>query len=75
MVYDERRAVLVEFSGRSQTVPQTTWAWDGERWSHLQLGPAPGSRSGHAMTYDFQRQRVVLFGGWNEGFWADTWEF
>jgi tetratricopeptide (TPR) repeat protein len=75
MVYDERRAVLVEFSGRSQTVPQATWTWNGERWSHLELGPAPDNRSGHAMTYDFQRQRVVLFGGWNEGFRADTWEF
>ena len=75
MVYDERRGMLVEFSGRSQTLHRPTWAWDGERWSSLQLGPAPDFRSGHAMTYDLQRQRVVLFGGRNEGFRADTWEF
>jgi hypothetical protein len=65
----------LEFSGYMGTVDSTTWAWDGDCWSQLELGAGPAGRSGHAMTYDFQRQRVVLFGGWARAFLADTWEF
>ena len=39
-----------------------TWEWDGRHWTALQdMGPGP--RVAHAMAYDSQRERVVLFGG------------
>lgn len=39
-----------------------TWEWDGRHWTALQdIGPGP--RVAHAMAYDSQRERVVLFGG------------
>ncbi len=34
-----------------------------------------GNRTSHTMTYDSARQRVVLFGGYDFGWPADTWEW
>lgn len=36
-------------------------------------GPGPSSRRGHAMAFDSQRSRVVMFGG--QGGLQDTWEW
>ncbi len=50
-----------------------TWSWDGQDWTKLNdQGP---SRTGHVMAYDERRNRVVLFGGANKGYWPDTWEW
>ena len=39
-----------------------SWEWDGKHWTQRQdIGP--GSRYGHAMTFDTKRSMVVLFGG------------
>ncbi len=39
-----------------------TWEWDGHHWTQQQhFGPAP--RVDHAMTFDTDHRRVVLFGG------------
>jgi hypothetical protein len=56
------------------------WQFDGKLWTQRQdIGP--GARLGHALIFDSDRQRVVLFGGSskNEGndlsaLLADTWE-
>ena len=39
-----------------------TWEWDGKSWiSRQDMGPAP--RYGARLTYDSNRQKMVLFGG------------
>jgi hypothetical protein len=47
-----------------------------QKWTQLTPSPAPAARSAHAMSSDFLRRRVVLFGGAigaAEG--NDTWEW
>lgn len=67
---------LVLFGGQiiSNTRLGDTWEWDGEVWTNRQdMGPP--ERSSHAMAYDVDRDRVVLFGGWGSTPAAgDTWE-
>lgn len=50
-----------------------TWEWDGFNWRQLTAG-GPTTRRVHAMTYDSQRARTVLFGGEQGGLRGDTWE-
>jgi hypothetical protein len=57
-----------------------TWSWDGSAWTQLAPGQAPPARTRHALVYDAERQRVVLFGGahgddLSSGPLADTWEW
>ena len=44
---------------------QTTWA---------PASVPPEGRTGHAMAYDAQRDRLVLFGGNGSSWYGDTWE-
>jgi hypothetical protein len=59
-----------------------TWEWNGIEWTQVQdIGP-PG-RWAHSMTFEFAKQRAVLFGGLslfapltapiNDGLLGDTW--
>jgi hypothetical protein len=52
-----------------------TWEWDGQYWTQMaDTGPAAGAF--HAMAYDSDRGRAVLFGGQIPGaFLNDTWEW
>jgi N-acetylneuraminic acid mutarotase len=56
------------------TVHGDTWQWADGEWTKLQeVGPAP--RFQHAMAFDTDQRRLVLFGGQNAGrIFADTWE-
>ena len=79
-VFFGRRCVL--YGGFSTSGNQTlgdTWTWNGVAWSQRQPGISPTVRSSHAMAYDRQRARVVLFGGWqnvyNNYYLGDTWEW
>ena len=51
-----------------------TRQWAGGEWKQLQeLGPAP--RIQHAMAFDTNQSRLVLFGGQDaQRKFADTWE-
>jgi hypothetical protein len=83
LAYDAARGVMVMYGGQIGTgpaavYPQDTWTWDGAHWERIDTsGPPP--RYVHAMAYDAQRQRVILFGGglaaspYNT--LADTWEW
>ncbi len=53
-----------------------TWEWDGTDWTQV-ADTGPDARSGHALAYDSNRQRIVLFGGEAAGsaLRADTWEW
>ena len=53
-----------------------TWSWDGKNWMQLTPKTAPSPRDYHAMVYDLNRKKIVLFGGWDGSrYLGDTWEF
>lgn len=61
-------------------VTSETWFWNGRAWKLLSTsGPSP--RDHHAMVYDSDRKRYVLFGGSDADpsgrseFFGDTWEW
>jgi hypothetical protein len=65
--------ILVDATGKEIATAQDTWEWSGKFWTQRQdMGPAP--REGHSMSYDSDRDRVVLFGGLNANVLSDTWE-
>lgn len=79
--YDTGRHRVVLFGG---TDPYSddfgdTWEWDGSAWQEITPTDDyhPALRSSHAMAYDPTRQRVVLFGGQNDGggVFGDVWEW
>ena len=78
MAYDAARARVVLFGGSSAGFPAQdlgdTWEWDGSAWSlRSQIGPP--ARNNHAMVYDSERQRTVVFGGQNSNPLGDCWEW
>ena len=61
-------------------VTADTWLWNGEKWRRVATeGPSP--RDHHAMAYDADRRRFVLFGGSDAhpdgraDYFGDTWEW
>jgi hypothetical protein len=77
MAYDAARQRVVLFGGNTGAGTPTpngqTWEWDGSNWSQKTPPVAPSARYGHAMAYDAERQRVVLFGGSAGN--DETWEW
>src|SRR5919199_84947 len=81
MAYDESRQRLVLFGGAGGEADDyqrgDTWEWSGTEWTQVaDIGPSP--RFGCALSYDTNRQRIVLFGGWdtaNAKLAGDTWEW
>lgn len=72
IVYDSARQRVIFFGGVE------TWAWDGNDWSRLNTTQAPSNRRRFAMTYDSDRDRVVLIGchyWWDSCVDGNTWEF
>ncbi|HTU60404.1 MAG TPA: kelch repeat-containing protein, partial [Polyangiales bacterium] len=85
MAFDATRSHIVMFGGHA-TSPGVneeladTWAWDGRNWTQFPTTQAPPARSEHALAFDPERGRVVLFGGVfhagnRRGPLADTWEW
>jgi hypothetical protein len=67
MAYDSARSVTVLFGGRDyqngvSSYFGDTWEWNGIEWTLVNTG-GPSPRSDHAMVFDEQRARVLLFGG------------
>ncbi len=80
MAYDAARGRLVLFGGSDWddgfVYLGDTWEYDGEQWLEISPVNSPSPRAWHAMTYDSDRGRVVLFGGWDDyDFLSDTWEY
>jgi hypothetical protein len=84
MAFDSHTGRIVLFGG-DHFLPydlgesNDTWEWDGTQWSLDAPAAAPAVRSGQAMAYDANRDRVVVFGGWNAAtspatIYGDTWE-
>ncbi len=66
MCFDPIRGTTILFGGIdiSGLAQADQWTWDGLAWTQANLGAnAPSARSLHAMTFDAQAGRVVLFGG------------
>lgn len=75
MCFDSARGRIVLFGGHLAGLGGAkladTWEWDGSDWTQVHdEGPSP--RFGHAMCFDSQAQRALLFGG---SAISDTWAF
>jgi hypothetical protein len=81
MAYDSAREVVVLFGGNVAGAGHfgnaETWEWDGTNWFKKTPAHAPPARFNAAMAYDAARNRVVLFGGYNDNDIpiGDTWEW
>jgi hypothetical protein len=79
--FDPIRGVTIMFGGSGNNDwLGGTWAWDGLSWELIipddpTLTTAPGLRERHMMTWDPDREAVVLFGGREDtnGASNDTW--
>lgn len=77
IVYDPFDEQIVLFGGRHQGQQSNdTWVLRGETWQELDLPLSPDGRYGHVMFFDHNRQRMIVFGGYDaaRGFLDDTWE-
>ena len=77
MAYDTARERVVLFGGRggaTLALLNDTWEWDGQQWREVFFPGPPPARQGHAMAYDSERSRMILFGGNNGEHRGDTWE-
>lgn len=84
MAYDANAQALVLFGGATPAPPEgsaglrdDTWIHFQGRWSRQLPTASPPARARHAMAYDQERGRIVLFGGVGESdaLLDDTWEF
>ena len=77
MIYDPILEQSILFGGWSP-YSDTTWSFDYDTtsWTQIFTDNAPSSRGLVGMTYDSDKQVVILFGGRASGnAMADTWQF
>ena len=78
MAYDSESDRVILFSGAQQgSEIDDTWSYDynANNWTNLNPPSRPIGRTGHAMAYDEQSDRVILFGGYIGGSTGDTWAY
>ena len=82
MASDESANALLIFGGASSTstfssLSDKTWKLTNGAWSELSLESHPSTRGSPAMTYDPQRKKIVLYGGFasDQSDFSDTWEW
>jgi len=83
MAYDSQSDRVILFGGWVPDVRQVaidlneTWSYDyaNNTWKNMSPPLAPPARSGHALVYDSQSDRSILFGGADGGYLSDTWEY
>jgi N-acetylneuraminic acid mutarotase len=80
VVYDSRAGRMILFGGFNATAEfNDTWAYDPatNRWTDLApAGTLPSVRGFHAMVFDPQTGRVIMFGGFDgERYLNDTWTY
>lgn len=85
MAYDSESDRIIIFGGESEIQGvrnNETWAYDfdANTWTNMNPTPGPSRRYAHAMAYDSESDRVVLFGGipgsaetWVYDFNSNTW--
>src|SRR6266571_4518123 len=84
MAYDSQSDRLVLFGGASTSAGvllllNDTWAYafNTSTWTDMSPAIAPPARYGHAIAYDSESDRVILFGGSSYGnaVFNDTWAY
>ncbi len=85
MAYDSESDRVILFggdAGQGVFLPSNeTWAYDsnGNTWTRMSPDIAPTGRLKHAMAYDVQSDRIVMFGGDSAGGFGgelnDTWAY
>ncbi len=71
MAYDSRSSRSIMYGGRIDfplILSNETWAYDAgaDAWSTRRPPQSPGHLTGHAMAYDAESDRTILFGGLDE---------
>lgn len=78
MAWDSARNRTVLFGGAANltftAVNKELWEWDGQHWEQVPFTGGPVQRCDQVQAYDPDRGALVIFGGFNGGFLADTWE-
>ena len=75
MAYDSERRVSVLFGGYDADIDDflaaDIWEWDGTTWTQ-KTASGPVARYGHAMAYDSNLHRTIMFGGMSSGSALDS---
>ncbi|MCL5098587.1 MAG: hypothetical protein M1608_13870, partial [Candidatus Omnitrophica bacterium] len=77
MAYGSSQNQTILFGGFGKdTVLGDTWNWDGKQWTRV-ANSGPPARAFHALAYDDNCDRIVLFGGGKTSAspMGDTWEW
>lgn len=78
MAYDPDSQHIVLYGGIIKAdgcACKDTWIYDGQRWYELSLKQMPPTSSRHMMFYDQKRDRMMIFGGYQDGATQATmWE-
>ena len=54
---------------------EDSWTYRSDNWLQQTLTELPPGRWGSSLTYDSQREAIILFGGFNNGYLNEIWEF
>ena len=76
LAYDSRRGMSMLYGDRGPDA-STLWGWDGSSWRAFNQ-PGPGLRRHIKLAYDCARDRLVLYGGFDDSgriLNSDTWEW
>lgn len=78
MAYDSQSDRVIMFGGwAGYEQSGETWAYEYEtnEWTNMNPVVAPSARNAHAMAYDSQSDRVILFGGHTGSDNDETWSY
>ena len=81
IVYNSTHDKVVLYGGTPDGVNNLgdTWVYDlvSDSWSNMNpSGPTPGLRRNSELTYNSGQDKVVLYGGFNDGTaYSDTWVY
>ncbi|MDT7831086.1 kelch repeat-containing protein [Flavobacteriaceae bacterium S356] len=78
--YDQQRKKMVLFGGghrddNGKTIYGDTWEWSISQGWMLKDENTKMARDHHAMAYDPDSKKIMLFGGYNKGYLGDTWSW
>ncbi|HZN39741.1 MAG TPA: hypothetical protein VFD82_13110 [Planctomycetota bacterium] len=77
LAHDTTSNTVLAFGGMdvaTGTMLGDTWRFDGVAWT-LVATTGPAARNRASLAYDTARQRMVLFGGYDQTAYDDTWEW
>lgn len=80
LVHDSQRDKMILFGGFDRTengkiVYGDTWEWDKTHGWELKDNNEQLARDHHGMAYDLTSKSAILFGGYNQGYLGNTWQW